>query len=84
MAVVRWLVASDPGLRLTQTKCPNDFAASQASEVFLLFGLLIQISLGPQQTNELLTLITTDAEASILEISSMANAYEIVSIPPPW
>ena len=37
----------------------------------------------PQHTNELFTDIHTETEASILEISSMANTYEIESMPPP-
>src|SRR4030095_3768968 len=82
MAVVCCDVASDPASGSERQKAPITSPFARGTRYFL-FCSSVPYSSSPQQTSELFTDITTDAEASILEISSIASTYDTVSMPQP-
>ena len=82
IAVVRCEVASEPASGSDKQKAPIFSPVANGTRYFIFCSSFANFS-NPQQTNELLTDIHTEVEASTFEISSIATAYEMVSIPPP-
>src|SRR5690554_313452 len=75
-------VASEPASGSERQKAPIISPAASGFKYFSFCSSEPYFS-KPKQTNELFTDTTTEAEASILENSSMARTYEIESKPEP-
>ena len=83
MAVVFCDVASEPASGSLKQNAPMISPVAKRLRYFSFCSGVPNFS-RPQHTSELFTLMHTEAEASIFEISSMAKTYEMVSIPLPW
>ena len=84
IAVVCCEVASEPASGSDKQNAPIFSPFASGTKKCCFCASVPNLSI-PQATKELFTDIQTEAEASTLEISSIAKTYEIVSIPlPPY